>query len=216
MEQKQNKKDWKVITNEGMLNDTQININQIAAIVATKANTMLVNTTIKDMNNKIDILNNSIADLVNEFRKQSVDERNSSFKVSRRDKDNAISVKSIDSHITHIISLIHIAEIYKLRTNKEDKYSSQKARQLLGDLNLLTDSNYVSKNLQGSSNIVKKYHFDILYEIKHRLQNPEHFDLNADRCLFWREKCFIPDDGEIQTSIDKLSTLLEVESDLQN
>ena len=216
MEQKQDKKDWKVITNEGMLNDTQMNINQIAAIVATKANTMLVNTTIKDMNNKIDILNNSIADLVNEFRKQSVDERNSSFKVSRRDKDNAISVKSIDSHITHIISLIHIAEIYKLLTNKEDKYSSQKARQLLSDLNLLTDSNYVSKNLQGSSNIVKKYHFDILYEIKHRLQNPEHFDLNADRCLFWREKCFIPDDGEIQTSIDKLSALLEVESDLQN
>lgn len=205
----------KIISNPNNdIESSNFNVNVLANIVATKANTIIMNTTVKEMNNKIDVLNNNIAELINEFKKQSVDERNSSFKVARRDKSDAIPISSIDSHITHIISLIHIAEIYRLRTQKGDKFSAPKARKLLIDLNLLNDPKYVSKSIQGSVSVFRKYHFDILFEIKHRLQNPTSYNVEPSKCFEWREISFIPEDKEIQAYIDNLSVLLEVEDGL--
>lgn len=196
-------------------NSSSVNIDEIASKVAIKLNTQ-VNEELKRNSEKIDKLTNGIANLINELKKQSVDEKNSSFKMARRNQIGAITVNSIDSHITHIVSLIHIAQLYKLRTNKGDKFSSQKARQLLIDLNLLCNPDFASKNLQGSSSIVKKYHFDIMYEIKQRLENPSKYNMNPNICLEWREKCFIPDETEIQQFIDEISSLLEVTSEKEN
>ncbi len=214
MENKQDKLSlFQLIKNDEYSSKDKIDINNIAMQVATKANTILLNTTVKELNNNIDSLKSTIGELVNEFRKQSVDDRNSSFKMARRNQTNAIPIKSIDSHITHIVSLIHIAQLYKLRTNKGDKFSSQKARQLLIDLDLLENPNFVSKNIQGSCNIVKKYHFDIMYEIESRLKNPDDYNLNIELCLEWREKCFMPSEMEIQQFIDEISSLLEVSTE---
>lgn len=186
-------------------------LNKIADLLALRVNTATTNSILKETNNEIKDLKNSIAELIDTVKKQSVDENNSSFKVARRDNPDAIGVKSMDSHITHIISPIHIAQIYRLRTQKCDKFSAQKARKLLIDMNLIQDPIFASKSLQGSVNITKKYHFDILFEIKSRLQNPLAHNIEPSKCLDWREISFIPEDKEIQAFIDNLSVLLEIE-----
>lgn len=211
-------KNLRIVKNESILGEKdlkklfpitdEVKLEQIANLVATKINTMTTNTILKETNNEIKDLKNSIAELIDTFKKQSVDESNSSFKVARRDNPNAIEIKSFDSHITHIISCIHIAKCYRLMTEKNDKFSSPKARQLLGDLNLLENSHFFLRNLNGCTNITKKYHFDILSEIKIRMTNPDKFDLNPAKCEYWRTKCFIPTDNEIKIFIDELLSLI--------
>lgn len=183
-------------------------LNKIADLVALRVNTVTTNDILKETNNEIKDLKNSIAELIDTVKKQSIDESNTSFKLARRDNPNAIGIKSIDSHITHIISCVHIARCYRLMTEKNDKFSSQKARQLLIDLDLLENPHFFSKNLSGSANITKKYHLDILSEIKNRMTNPDQFNLDTEKCEHWRTKCFIPNDNEIKQFIEELLSLI--------
>lgn len=183
-------------------------LNKMAEIVAMKVNTMTTNDILKETNGKLDKLENGIAELINSLKKQSVDENNSSFKVARRDNPNAIEIKSLDSHITHIISFVHIADCYKLKTNKGDKISYGKARKMLIDLNLIDDKNFKSKQLSGSSGVSNKYHLDILVEVKNRLQNANKYGIDPEKCLHWRQVCLIPDDNEIKIFINDLLSLL--------
>ena len=129
-------------------------LDLIANKVAIKLNTQ-VGEELKRNSEKIDKLTNGLTELINEFRKQSIDENNSSFKVARTNEKANFTINSLDYHIAHVISFTHIAECYHLVTDKDEtKISVNKARKLLMDLNLLTDENYVSKVLNGSKTII--------------------------------------------------------------
>ncbi len=38
--------------------------------------------------------------------------------------------------------------------------------------------------------------------------NPDKLNLDSEKCLAWREKCFIPDDNEIKIFIENLLSLI--------
>lgn len=190
-------------------NENKLDYDTLANKVAMKLNTQ-VGEELRRNSEKIDQLTSGITDLINEFKKQSVDENNSSFKVARANEKANFTINSLDSHITHIISCSHIAECYHLVTDKDDKkVSVNKARTLLIDLNLLTDQNFVSKVLNGSKTITKKYHFDILSEIKKRLMNPTHYDIPVEVSEKWRRIALIPEESEIKTKIDEVFALFD-------
>lgn len=181
----------------------------IANKVAMKLNTQ-VGEELKRNSEKIDKLTSGITELINEFKKQSVDENNSSFKVARSNEKADFTINSLDSHITHVISFTHIAECYHLMTDKDDKKPSiQKARKLLIELGLLEDNNYMSKTLNGSKTITKKYHFSILSEIKNRLMNPNRYDISAEISEKWRRIALIPENDEIKQKIDEVFALFD-------
>lgn len=181
----------------------------IANKVAMKLNTQ-VGEELKKNSEKIDKLTSGITELINEFKKQSVDENNSSFKVARSNEKADFTINSLDSHITHVISFTHIAECYHLMTDKDDKKPSiQKARKLLIELGLLEDNNYMSKTLNGSKTITKKYHFSILSEIKKRLMNPNRYDISAEISEKWRRIALIPENDEIKQKIDEVFALFD-------
>lgn len=185
-----------------------IDYDILANKVASKVNTQMINEELKKYSNKIDTLNEGIASLINTIKKQNVDENNSSFKLARSNEKADITIDSLESHITHVISFTHIAECYHLVTdNNNDKFSVNKARKLLIDLNLLDDENYLSKMLTGSKTITKKYHFSILSEIKQRLLNPVSYSISQSICEKWRQIAFIPEDFEIQNEIKEIFAL---------
>lgn len=189
--------------------ESNIDLDTLANQVAIKLNTQ-VGEELKRNSEKIDKLTNGITELINEFKKQTVDENNSSFKVARSNEKANFTIKSLDSHITHVISFSHIAECYHLVTDKDEtKVSVQKARKLLIDLNLLEDENFASKMLSGSKTITKKYHFDILLEIKKRLLNPTHYDIPVEVSEKWRRIALIPEESEIKAKIDKVFALFD-------
>ena len=80
---------------------------------------------------------------------------------------------------------------------------------MLTDLNLLEDTNFVSKALISSTAVSKKYHFSILSEIKKRLNNPANYDIYSEVSEKWRHIAFIPNDEEIKSFIDKIFALFE-------
>ena len=181
----------------------------IANKVAMKLNTQ-VGEELKRNSEKIDKLTSGITELINEFKKQSVDENNSSFKVARSNEKADFTINSLDSHITHVISFTHIAECYHLMTDKDDKKPSiQKARKLLIELGLLEDNNYMSKTLNGSKTITKKYHFSILSEIKNRLMNPSKYNISTEISEKWRRIALIPENDEIKQKIDEVFALFD-------
>lgn len=181
----------------------------IANKVAMKLNTQ-VGEELKRNSEKIDKLTSGITELINEFKKQSVDENNSSFKVARSSEKADFTINSLDSHITHVISFTHIAECYHLMTDKDDKKPSiQKARKLLIELDLLEDNNYMSKTLNGSKTITKKYHFSILSEIKNRLMNPSKYNISTEISEKWRRIALIPENDEIKQKIDEVFALFD-------
>lgn len=181
----------------------------IANKVAMKLNTQ-VGEELKRNSDKIDKLTSGITELINEFKKQSVDENNSSFKVARSSEKADFTINSLDSHITHVISFTHIAECYHLMTDKDDKKPSiQKARKLLIELDLLEDNNYMSKTLNGSKTITKKYHFSILSEIKNRLMNPSKYNISTEISEKWRRIALIPENDEIKQKIDEVFALFD-------
>lgn len=181
----------------------------IANKVAMKLNTQ-VGEELKRNSDKIDKLTSGITELINEFKKQSVDENNSSFKVARSSEKADFTINSLDSHITHVISFTHIAECYHLMTDKDDKKPSiQKARKLLIELDLLEDNNNMSKTLNGSKTITKKYHFSILSEIKNRLMNPSKYNISTEISEKWRRIALIPENDEIKQKIDEVFALFD-------
>lgn len=181
----------------------------IANKVGMKLNTQ-VGEELKRNSEKIDKLTSGITELINEFKKQSVDENNSSFKVARSNEKADFTINSLDSHITHVISFTHIAECYHLMTDKDDKKPSiQKARKLLIELGLLEDNNYMSKTLNGSKTITKKYHFSILSEIKNRLMNPSKYNISTEISEKWRRIALIPENDEIKQKIDEVFALFD-------
>jgi hypothetical protein len=189
--------------------DQKVDYDLLANKVAIKLNTQ-VGEELKRNSEKIDKLTNGITELINEFRKQSVDENNSSFKVARANEKANFTINSLDYHIAHVISFTHIAECYHLVTDKDEaKISVNKARKLLIDLNLLTDENYVSKVLNGSKTITKKYHFDILSEIKNRLMNPTRYNIPIEVSEKWRRIALIPEESEIKAKIDEVFALFD-------
>lgn len=190
-------------------NEDKLDYDTLANKVAMKLNTQ-VGEELRRNSEKIDQLTSGITDLINEFKKQSVDENNSSFKVARANEKANFTINSLDSHITHIISCSHIAECYHLVTDKDvTKFSVNKARNLLIDLNLLTDGNFVSKALNGSKTVTKKYHFDILYEIKNRLMNPTNYGISIEVSEKWRRIALIPEESEIKAKIEQIFALLK-------
>ncbi len=189
--------------------EEKLDYDVLANKVAMKLNTR-VSEEFNRYSSKIDELTSGMTELINEFRKQSVDENNSSFKVARANEKADLTINSLDYHIAHVISFTHIAECYHLVTDKDDKkVSVNKARTLLIDLNLLTDQNFVSKVLNGSKTITKKYHFDILSEIKKRLMNPTHYDIPVEVSEKWRRIALIPEESEIKTKIDEVFALFD-------
>ena len=187
-----------------------INLDILANKVASMVNTQAINEELKKQYDKIDKLNNGIANLVNELKKQSVDENNSSFKLARANENANFTIDSLSTHITHIISCTHIAECYHLMTNtKIQKPSVNKARKLLIDLNLIDDINFVSKSLNGTKTITKKYHHSILQEIKKRLMNPTAYNISLAVSENWRRTAFIPDDTEINNKLTEIFNLLK-------
>ena len=137
--------------------DSNINLDDLVNRVAIKLNTQ-VGEELKRNSDKIDKLTSGITELINEFKKQSVDENNSSFKVARNNEKANFTINSLDYHIAHVISFTHIAECYHLVTDKDEtKVSVQKARKLLIDLKLLEDDNFVSKVLNGSKTIFNTF-----------------------------------------------------------
>lgn len=181
----------------------------IANRVAIKLNTQ-VGEELKRNSEKIDKLTSGITELINEFKKQSVDENNSSFKVARSNEKADFTINSLDSHITHVISFTHIAECYHLVTDKDEtKVSVNKARKMLIDLKLLEDENFVSKMLSGSKTITKKYHFSILSEIKRRLMSPSLYNISTEISEKWRRIALIPENDEIKQKIDEVFALFD-------
>lgn len=186
---------------------SDINLEDLANRVAIKLNTQ-VGEELKRNSDKIDKLTSGITELINEFKKQSVDENNSSFKVARVNEKADFTINSLDYHIAHVISFTHIAECYHLVTDKDEtKVSVQKARKLLIDLNLIEDENFVSKMLSGSKTITKKYHFSILSEIKNRMLNPGHYNISIEISEKWRRIALIPKNEEIKQKIDEIFAL---------
>ena len=193
-----------------MNNDSSIDIELLANKVASKLNTRVLNDELKKTTEKIDSLNQGIASLINIINKQIVDENNTSFKVARSNEEANIIIDSLDSHISFVVSLIHIAQCYHLMTECDNtKPSTNKARQLLVDLNLVNDSNFVSKSLNGCKSITKKYHFSIFSEIKNRLMDPTKYGITTEISEKWRRVAFIPDDEEIKIKIDEIFSILE-------
>lgn len=189
--------------------DSNINLDDLVNRVAIKLNTQ-VGEELKRNSDKIDKLTSGITELINEFKKQSVDENNSSFKVARNNEKANFTINSLDYHIAHVISFTHIAECYHLVTDKDEtKVSVQKARKLLIDLKLLEDDNFVSKVLNGSKTITKKYHFSILSEIRNRLRNPSKYDIPTEISEKWRRIALIPENDEIKQKIDEVFALFE-------
>ena len=189
-------------------NDASINIDELANKVAIKLNTQ-VNEELKRNSEKIDKLTNGISSLINELKKQSVDENNSSYKVARTNENADITIKSLDSHITHVISFIHISQCYHLLTKDGNKFSANKARKMLIELGLLNDINFVSKSLNGSKFVSNKYHFSILSEIRNRLDNPEKYNISKEIADNWRRIALIPNDDEINIKINEIFELLK-------
>lgn len=190
--------------------DIGIDYDKIANKVATMINTKFINEESKKNSEKIDKLANGIERLINELKKQSVDENNSSFKVARINEEADITLDSLDSCITHVISFIHIAQCYHLVTDKDNnKYSANKARKMLDELNLLNDTNFVSKSLNGSKSVSKKYHYTILSEIRNRLNNPEAYSISNEISENWRRIALIPNNEEINNKINEIFQLLK-------
>ena len=190
--------------------DNSIDYDKIANKVATMINTKFINEESRKNSEKIDKLANGIERLISELKKQSVDENNSSFKVARINEKADITLDSLDSCITHVISFIHIAQCYHLVTEKdENKYSPNKARKMLDELSLLNDTNFVSKSLNGSQSVSKKYHYTILSEIRNRLNNPEIYSISKDVTDNWRRIALIPNDEEINNKINEIFQLLK-------
>ena len=190
-------------------NISPINMDELAAKVAIKLNTQ-VNEELKRNSERIDKLTKGISSLIHEIKKQSVDENNSSFKVARINEKADVTIDSLDAHISFIISFAHIAECYHLYTDKDDnKYSVHKARKMLSELNLLEDTNFVSKTLNGSKTVTKKYHFKVLSEIKNRLNNPENYYISKEIAEKWRRMAFVPNDEEINTKVNEVFELLK-------
>lgn len=187
-----------------------IDYDILANKVASKVNTQMLNVELKKCTDKIDLLNNGITNLINEFKKQTVDENNSSFKIARMNEKADFTINSMDVHITHVISLTHIAECYHLVTDKDDKkFSVNKARQMVMDLNLLEDNHYAAKVLNGSKSTTKKYHHSILCEIKNRLLNPTKYDIPSEISEKWRRLALVPQDNEIKAKIEQVFSLLQ-------
>lgn len=187
-----------------------IDYDILANKVASKVNTQMINDELKKYSDKIDTLSDGIANLVNEIKKQSVDENNSSLKIARTNGNANITINSLDYHIAHVISFTHIAACYHLVTDKDaTKVSYNKARKLLVDLNLLEDENYVSKVLNGSKTITKKYHFTILSEIKKRLLSHNSYGITPEISEKWRRVALIPEDSEIKNKIDEVFALFD-------
>lgn len=190
-------------------NDNSIDIELLANKVASKLNTRALNDELKKNSEKIDSLNQGIANLINVINKQTVDENNTSFKIARTNEKANILINSLDSHISFVVSLIHIAQCYHLMTERDNtKPSTNRARQLLVDLNLVDDTNFVSKSLNGCKLITKKYHFSIFSEIKNRLMAPANYGITVEISEKWRRIAFIPDDEEIKIKIDEIFSML--------
>ena len=57
--------------------------------------------------------------------------------------------------------------------------------------------------------VTKKYHFDILYEIKNRLMNPTNYGISIEVSEKWRRIALIPEESEIKAKIEQIFALLK-------
>lgn len=210
---------FKVISNPSRVTEKEIDklfgkaeddtLDLLADKLSVKLGTKMINDYMKKKDEEISCIKNSMQEILTCFKKQIADERNSALKISRSfDKKDAIPIAHIDSSIGHVFTYTHIAECFKIKTNKGDKYSFTKAKKLLEDLKLIDDEHFYSMSLQGTKTSAKRFHFDIFDEIVDRLNEPEKHNIPKSITEEWRGICTMPLENEIKAYVQKILNIL--------
>jgi len=217
MSENERKAPFKVFNNHNIQSDQPSSLaddiaNKVLVQLTMRANTETVNDLIKEQNEKIEKQNEKIdlfvsttENLLNEFKKQTVDERNASLKISRNPDKSLLTVKSLEKHIEFIVFTGHIAELFKIYTAKKDNFSTPKTIMMLKDIHIWHNSNFSLPVPNGKKgNTTAKYHFTVFTEIKERLHNPKKHDIPEEKTFKWRKEATIPTLQEIENYIDNI------------
>lgn len=150
-------------------------------------------------NEKMDKLIEFSSTLINEIRKQTIDETRPACKISRDLlRDDVITVASLNRHLDFYIFTGHIAELFEMLTKDKKKFSSQSASMMLDELGIKNDNNFSYKDSSSKINKVRKYSYDVFEEVVSRLKNPEKYNLSIEVTAKWITKCKLPSQGQIE------------------
>jgi hypothetical protein len=161
--------------------------------------------TVENQNTKIDVQSTKMdavievaANLINELKKQTIDETRPACKISRdTEREDAIPVKSLNRHLDFYIFTGHIAEIFEIYTKDKKKFSIQNASKMLSELKIRNDINFSDLNPSGKNSKVRTYSYDVFEEIIDRFKNPNKYNLDIETTSKWITKCKLPSQAQI-------------------
>ncbi len=156
-------------------------------------------TTVENQNSKIDRLLETSGALINEIRKQTIDETRPACKISRDSlRTDAITVKSLNRHLDFYIFTGHIAELFQIFTKDKKGYSSSSASNMMKDLCIKDDNNFSYLDHSSKKIKVRKYSYDVFDEIVSRLKNPAKYNLDIEITAKWITKIKLPSPIQIE------------------